>query len=163
MQFGSKSRFAAELGSPEESHTGLRRIDLWAANQWLTCNDNQAYLPSFTHYLGRTIEWLRTVGHLPAPLDTLPMIDAHRLLAESCDVESHGDVGEHHIFPQLTEITDNVLGYLFRKGSSLVFTFEFWRETHPHPEDVGKVFAVELSESELLSVFEGLLKALNRE
>ncbi|MFI6082566.1 hypothetical protein ACIBBB_16580 [Streptomyces sp. NPDC051217] len=41
---GDKDRFAAEVG--EWDHA-LRRVDLWAAGQWLTCDDNMAFVKQF--------------------------------------------------------------------------------------------------------------------
>ena len=42
LLLGTKERFALELGEQRE---GLRRVDTWAAGQWLTCDDDMAYVP----------------------------------------------------------------------------------------------------------------------
>ncbi|MFI2302030.1 hypothetical protein ACH5AL_24760 [Actinacidiphila glaucinigra] len=39
-----RSRFAAEVGAWDAA---LRRVDLWAAGQWLTCDDNMAFVEQF--------------------------------------------------------------------------------------------------------------------
>lgn len=44
LLLGSKERCALEIGERAE---GLRRVDAWMAGQWLTCDDNLAYVPSF--------------------------------------------------------------------------------------------------------------------
>ena len=39
-----KYRFAAEIGDGDHA---LSRVDLWAAGQWLTCDDNMAFVQQF--------------------------------------------------------------------------------------------------------------------
>jgi hypothetical protein len=58
--------------------------------------------------------------------------------------------------------TDNVQSFLFRRGPDAVITFEFCRESHPRPEEVGQVFVAQLPERELLRVLHQAVCALRR-
>ncbi|MGC5004676.1 hypothetical protein ACLQ2L_19640, partial [Streptomyces sp. DT203] len=53
---GDKRRFAAEVGEQGQ----LRRVDLWAAGKWLTCDDNMAYVPQFRRDVLDTAAWLQS-------------------------------------------------------------------------------------------------------
>jgi hypothetical protein len=63
VTLGDKYRFAAEVG--EGDHT-LRRVDLWAAGQWLTCDDNMAFVEQFRRAVLDTAAWLRSGGGFAA-------------------------------------------------------------------------------------------------
>jgi hypothetical protein len=52
-----------ELG---EWSGGLRRVDVWAADQWLTCDDNMTYVPQMRQSL------LHDRARLGALTSTLP-------------------------------------------------------------------------------------------
>jgi hypothetical protein len=66
---GDKNRFAAEVGEWEHS---LLRVDLWAAGQWLTCDDNMAFVGQFRSDVTDTVAWLRSGASSPLPFDGLP-------------------------------------------------------------------------------------------
>ena len=72
---GNKDTFAAEVGDADG--TDLRRVDLWAVGQWLTCDDNTVYVPQFRHYVGLTRD--RVVAEaVPSPGPSA--VAAHRRL-----------------------------------------------------------------------------------
>jgi hypothetical protein len=58
LLLGSKERFALQFG---EWRGGLRRVDAWTAGQWLTGDDNMAYVPQ--------LRW--SVQHDRARLDSI--------------------------------------------------------------------------------------------
>jgi hypothetical protein len=58
--FGDKRRFAVEVG--DWDGPALRRVDLWAAGQWLTCDDNMAFVRQFGRAVAGSATWLRS-GH----------------------------------------------------------------------------------------------------
>lgn len=152
---GDKNRFAVELGAWDGQ--ALRRVDLWTAGQWLTCDDNMAYVDQFRHYVARTAAGVRS-GHVPArPFAGLSPAATHRrLLAEIMDGEQ-----EHEQFGFFGRwgwgpTTDNVTSFLWRDEDNLVITVEFWREAHllKHPEHAGTVFVAELPAAELAVILE---------
>jgi hypothetical protein len=49
---GDRETFAAEVGDPDG--TSMRRVDLWAAGQRLTCHDNKVYVPQFRRSIATT-------------------------------------------------------------------------------------------------------------
>ena len=145
--FGDKQRFAAEVGEFSVGATQLRRVDLWAAGLWLTCDDNTAFVPQFCLSLQGDISEFRA-GRLPlAEFPEMPHADRHRRVLLLDD-----DTYWRHRFPDWGPTTDNLRGLLLRAGKQLVLTFEFWRKAHPRPAELGTVFVAELTESELLSV-----------
>lgn len=136
MRLGDKSRFAVEIG---DWHGGLCRVDLWAAGQWLTCDDNWAYVSQFRHTVQSDCAWLVAGGGSPTPFPGLSLAATHRrLLADSEGLR------EQWWFLLWGPTTDNVSAHLFRDGDHLTITLQFWRERHLrlHPEHVGVVFVV---------------------
>ncbi|MER6573976.1 hypothetical protein ABT288_49605 [Streptomyces sp. NPDC001093] len=71
---GDKSRSAVEVGEWELS---LRRVDLWAAGQWLTCDDNMAFIGQFRSDVVDTVAWLRSGSGSPLPFDGLSPAATH--------------------------------------------------------------------------------------
>jgi hypothetical protein len=108
-------------------------VDSWAAGQWLTCDDNMAYVSggvsSSTGFGWSQPEALRRPSSA---------------------------------FLQWRPATDNVLAHMFRDGPRLVVTVEFWREEHLrcHPERAGTVFAAEIMAEELAGALRGAAGAL---
>ena len=153
LLLGDKRTFAAEVGDPDG--TGLSRVDLWAAGQWLTCDDNAVYVPQFRHYVGLTL------NQLPAdavPFPGLSPADAHRRFLADDD----GSGESFRFFDGWGPTTDNVTSFLFRHNGGLVLTAEFWRQSHlrAHPEHAGVVFTADIPTDELIGILEGLVAAL---
>ena len=147
--FGDKSRFAAEIGEFRGEDHRFRRVDFWAAERRLTCDDNDAFAEQLCMSLCNMIDWLRSGPDLIPPFPELDPAETHRRLLALDDGSR-----ESFWFPRWGPITDNVTGHVFRWGETLTITFEFWRETHPVPEERGVVFVAELPEQEFLSVLE---------
>ena len=153
--FGDKQRFAAEVGEFSDGSTQLRRVDLWAAGRWWTCDDNTAFVPQFCLSVQDSVNWLRSGSDLTQPFPEVNAAEAHRRLLAVDDGSR-----EQFWFPLWGPTTDNVTAHVFRAGNLLVIPFEFWRPRHPRPEELGQVFVTELPESELLGVLEQMLAAL---
>jgi hypothetical protein len=157
---GDKHRFAVEVGgwdSPE-----LRRVDLWAADQWLTCDDNVAYVPQFRGAVRETAVWVRS-GHVPF-VGLSPSVTHRRLVAVTVDDEEEYELRrQFQIFDRWGPTTDNLLTFLFRDGDHLVITLQFWRERYllERPEHVGTVFAVEIQAAEFAGILEDLVAILD--
>lgn len=151
---GNKGCFAVEVG---EWSGGLRRVDVYAAGQWLTCDDNMAYVQQLRWSVQHDRDRLDSINYLPPPLSGLPPATVHRQLWVSDD-----GLREQWPFLQSGPTTDNVLALLFRDGDRLVITAEFWREEHlrRHPEDVGAVFVAEIDAEELSGVLQSVVAAL---
>ncbi|MFJ6052485.1 hypothetical protein [Streptomyces sp. NPDC092307] len=167
---GDRSRFAAEVGGPGP----LRRVDLWAAGKWLTCDDNMAYVPRFRRDVLDAVARLRSDADSSLPYAAGLSAEAtHRRLGryaghegdEGYDDESEAYDRMHGRFRGLLwgPTTDNVTAYLFREEDRLVITLEFWREEHlsRHPEDAGAVFVVEIPVEEFVGILEGIVAALD--
>lgn len=153
---GNKQRFAAEVGEYCDGDPQLRRVDLWAAGIWLTCDDNAAFVPQFRMSVEGTVDWLRSGCDLTMPFPGLSPEEVHRRLLDVDDGSR-----ERFWFPMWGPTTDNVTGHLFRVGDRLVIPFEFWRPTHPRPDELGRVFVAELPEAELLRALDQMLAALS--
>ncbi|MFB6783829.1 hypothetical protein ACFCX0_42730 [Streptomyces sp. NPDC056352] len=160
---GDKLRFAAEVGAPGP----LRRVDLWAAGKWLTCDDNMAYVPQFRRDVLDTAAWLRSGEGSPLPFAGLSAEATHRRLMQRAgdDDEPEADYQLRSRFRILLwgPTTDNVTAHLFHEEDHLVITLEFWREEHllSHPEDAGAVFVVKIPTEEFIGILEGIAAALD--
>ncbi|MEY9842879.1 hypothetical protein [Streptacidiphilus sp. EB103A] len=161
---GDKTRFAAEVGEGEQS---LRRVDLWAAGQWLTCDDNMAFVRQLRSDVVDTVGWLRSGGGSPLPFDGLSPEGTHRRLMHRSGADDQTEE-EYEFRSQFRVLswgptTDNVTALRFRNADRLVLTAQFRREEHlfKHPEHVGKVFATEVPTEEFVGILEGLTAALD--
>jgi uncharacterized protein (TIGR02996 family) len=154
-RFGDRLRFAVEVGEYFCPTRRNRRVDLWAAGRWLTCDDNNASLAQFCGSVETTLEWLRSGPDLTLPFPGLSPEETYRRLYELDD-------GSRERFQFLCwgPTTDNVSALLFRRDGHLLITFKFWRETHPNAEERGVIFVAELPESELLDTLEQMAHAL---
>ncbi|MFD9049743.1 hypothetical protein [Streptomyces zaomyceticus] len=163
IALGNRSRFAVEVGEPTAQ---LRRVDLWAAGEWLTCDDNTVFIPQFRSDVLDTAAWLRSGGGFPLPFDGSSPAAAHRrlMLRAGSDDETDADYELRSRFQALHwgPTTDNVTTHLFRDGDCLVITWEFWREEHllAHPEHAGQVFVVEIPAHEFVRILESLVALL---
>lgn len=156
MLIGDKARFAVEIGDYCEGGTALRRVDLWAANRWLSCDDNHAYVGSFVMQVQRTIDRLRaktSARELAPPVAGLTPLQMYRQA-------SRRQALTRWQLLNWDETTDNFSSYLFRVEDRLVITFEFWREHHEPAEDRGKIFATELPVAEFVEILERMLQVL---
>jgi hypothetical protein len=154
---GSKERFALEVG---ERRGGLRRVDVWAGGQWLTCDDNMAYVPQLRWSVQHDRARLDSIKSSPSPFPGLPPAAVHRqLLADDEGLR------EQWWFLQWGPTTDNVLAHLFRDGDHLVITVEFCREEYlrRHPEHIGAAFVVEIEVEELAGILQNAVVALGRD
>jgi hypothetical protein len=156
---GDRDRFAAEVG--EQAGHQLRRVDLWAAGQWLTCDDNMAYLPHFQREVARTADWIRAGTAQPLPFRSPSPQDAHRQLLDRVR-GLEDDCFQFCPFSRWGPTADNVLSFVFRDGDRLVLTFEFWREQHlrAHPGHAGMVLTAELGKEELTAILDQLTAVL---
>jgi hypothetical protein len=158
---GDKHRFAVQVGD----YAGeLRRVDMWAADQYLTCDDNTAYVPHFRHAVRDTAVWVRNGHSSPLPFAALSPATAHRRLRAAREYDDDVLWNQFRIFDCWGPTTDNFSAFLFRDGDQLVITVQFWREEHllKHPEHVGTVFAVEIQAAEFAGILEDLAAVLDR-
>jgi hypothetical protein len=155
---GDKRRFAVEVGDWVDP--ALRRVNLWAADQWLTCDDNLAYVKQFRRAVEDTAIWARSGHGSPLPFANLSPATTHRRLVAGTgnDEEDYELRMQFQIFDGWGPTTDNLLAFLFHDRDHLVITLQFWREEHllKHPEHAETVFAVEIQAAE----FAGILKDL---
>jgi hypothetical protein len=145
-RFGDRAVFAVEVG--EKQSSALRVVDLWAAGKWLTTDDNVAYVPSFSWYMRSDAERVRRRHIKPCPFPGRAPEDVLRLL--------HADetgFREQFRFMRWNETVDNVSAYAYL-DHDLVIVFQFWRASHPVPEDLGKVFVSRIPPDEFVAVVE---------
>lgn len=156
---GAKHRFAAEVG--EWDH-GLRRVDLWAAGQWLTCDDNMVFVKQFRLAALDTAGWLRSGQGSPPPFTGLSPEATHRrfMLRAGDDDETEAEYELRGRFQALSwgPTTDNVTAYLFRDGDYLTITSQFWREP---PEKAAEIFVAEIPVAEFVETLEDLVAVLD--
>jgi hypothetical protein len=161
--FGDKRKFAVEVGG--WTGPALRQVDLWAADQWLTCDDNMVFVPQFHIAVANSLNWLRAGHHAAPPFVGSSAADAHLRLVAGTGREEEDDAQRRRFrfFNGWGPPTDNVTAFLFRDGNHLVMTCQFWREEHllEHPAHVGAVFAAEISAGELAEVLEDLIAVLS--
>ncbi|MFD6223934.1 hypothetical protein [Nocardia asteroides] len=156
---GEKSRFAVEVGARA---SGLRRVDLWVADQWLTCDDNAVSVDQFRCSVEETVVSIRS-GQVPAlPFAALSPVATHRRFVAATGDDPICNLREQFWFLRWGPTTDNLLTFAFLDGNHLAITLQFWREAHllDHPEHVGRVFEVANEPAELAGTLESLASAL---
>lgn len=162
--FGDKRRFAAEVGRWEGP--ALRQVDLWVAGQWVTCDDNLAYVEQFRRAVGDSALRLRSGHGAPVPFAGLPPAAAHRRLIAGGGSEVDDDElrDRFRIFDRWGPTTDNVLAFLFRDGEHLTITLQFWRQEYlqKRPEHAGVVFTAEIQATKFVGILEDLAAVLDR-
>lgn len=130
-------------------------MDVWAADRWLTCDDNHALVTHFVGMLQRAVGFLlaeepqyrRVVGR---PYPDLSVTDNHRRLLADAETDN----SEHlaYRFMVWGPTADNVRMHLFREGETAFLPFSFWRESHHDPAELEQAFVAELPWRELAGV-----------
>jgi hypothetical protein len=160
---GDKGRLAVEVG--DWDGPALRRVDLWAVGQWLTCDDNMAFIRQFRKAVAETADWLRTGHGAALPFAGLTAADAHRRLVAGTGREGKDDAlrRRFRFLDRWGPTTDNVTAFLFRDGEPLEITWQFWREQHllTHPGHAGAVFTLEIRAAELTQLLDDLVSVLD--
>jgi len=156
LTFGIRSRFCMEIGplDPDHPTAGLRRVDIWAADRWLTCDDNSVYLPSFTASVANSLGHLLTnpenlICH--RPYAEVSVADNLRRMLAAAEAGNNSRYLSYR-FMDWGPTTDNVSAVLFRENDVAFMPFSFWRESHHESSELGQVFVAELPERELLWV-----------
>jgi hypothetical protein len=67
-----------EVGDWADS--ALRRVDLLAADQWLTCDDNLVFVTQFRSAVADTADWVRSGHGSPLPIAGMSPAAVHRRL-----------------------------------------------------------------------------------
>ncbi|MFG1947995.1 hypothetical protein [Nonomuraea sp. NPDC048826] len=150
---GDKRRFAVEVGDGDGS--ALRRVDLWIAGQWVTCEDNMVFVKQFRSSVTRTAAGIRSAEDRAPPFVGLPPASMHRRLQAGDGEQEYERFGFFHRWGW-GPTTDNVTSFLWRDGVRLVITLEFWRESHllTHPEHAETVFVARLPAAEFVEILE---------
>jgi hypothetical protein len=148
------------VGEILSDNGGSRRVDVWAADRWLTCDDNNVYVPHLAGCLQRAVGSLlcdpRNRRGRPYPALSVEE-NYRRLLA---DAETDNTEFLAHRFMDWGPTADNVGMFLFREEGTAYLPFSFWRPDHHDPSERGKVFVAELPEWELARVLHDAAWAL---
>lgn len=153
-RFGNRTTFAVEIG--EATGPAMRVVDLWAADTWLTTDDNEAFVPSFCHYMRGAAMQVRQRLIRPCPFPERSPEETFRLLQAD-----ETDFREQYWFMQWSETLDNVSSYAYLDDDELVIVFAFWRAEHPNPEDLGKVFVARMPPDEFAATLLGAADQLS--
>ncbi len=154
QRFGSRSTFAFEIGENHESHSDLRKVDVYAEGRRLTCDDNVVYVPQFLNAL--TCDLDRLVFP-PDPKRDLPPnpglspTENHKYLRELAMEDNRLHL--YHRFMDWGPTADNVSMHFFRENGIIHLPFSFCRDAHHVVDEIGTVFCATLSESELRLTF----------
>ena len=156
--YGQLTRFAITVGEVLSENGGSRRVDVWAADRWLTCDDDNV---NVTHFVGCLQHTLRHLLSDPQcrrgrPYPGLSVEDNYRRL------DAEADNGEYlaYRFMDWGPTADNVGMLLFREAGTAYLPFSFLRPDHHDPSELGKVFVAELPEWELARVLHDAAWAL---
>jgi hypothetical protein len=148
--FGQDTRFAITVGEILSDNGGSRCVDVWAADRWLTCDDNNVYVPHFAGCLQHAVSGLLVDPAYPRgrPFSELSVAENYRRLrAEDDNTEFLS-----YRFMDWGPTADNVGMLLFREGGTAYLPFAFWRPDHHQPAELGQVFVAELPVWELARV-----------
>jgi hypothetical protein len=160
VTFGHQSRFAITVGEYLNDDGNSRRVDVWAADRWLTCDDNSVYIPHFAGCLQRAVGFLLSNPQhgRGRPYPDLSVADNYRRL--QADAETDNTEYLSYRFMGWGPTADNVTMLLFREGRVAYLPFSFWRPDHHDPTELGQVFVSELPEWELAAVLHDAASAL---
>jgi hypothetical protein len=153
-RIGDRATFAVDVGAT--ATPGLRVVDLWVAGKRLTVDDNAAYVPSLSYYMRMEAQRVRQREVPPCPSPDHEPGEIVRLLQAG-----EAELRQRFWFMRWSEILDNVSTYAYL--DDLVIAFEFWRETHPFPEDLGKVFAARIPPDKFAAIIEEAAELLATE
>jgi hypothetical protein len=150
--FGQLGRFAITVGEILSDNGGSRRVDVWAARRWLTCDDNNVYVPHFAGCLQSAVGSLLSNPEFRRgrPYPELSVEDNYRRLR--ADAETDNTEFWSYRFMHWGPTADNVSMLLFREGGMAYLPFSFLRSDHHVPAELGQVFVAELPEWELATV-----------
>lgn len=149
-EFGHLTRFAITIGEILCENGGLRRVDVWAADRWLTCDDNAVYVPHFATELQSEVRGLLIdpQSRRGRPYPELSIENNYRRL----EAEADNTEWLAYRFMDWGPTTDNVRMLLFREKGTAYLPFSFWRPDHHATSELGQVFVAEMSEWDLATV-----------
>src|SRR5947209_4004867 len=107
--YGQVSRFAITVGKNLNEEGGWsRQVDVWADGRWLTCDDNQVYVPHFAGRLQDAVGCLLTdpTHHRGRPYPKLSIADNYRRLKD--DAETDNSAYSAYSFMDWGPTADNV-------------------------------------------------------
>jgi hypothetical protein len=158
--YGQLTRFAITVGEILSENGGSRRVDVWAADRWLACDDNNVYVPFFAGCLQQAVRSLLSDPQCRRgrPYRELSVEDNYRRLR--ADAETDSTEYTAYRFMNWGPTADNVGMLLFREDGTAYLPFSFLRPDHHVPSELGKVFVAELPEWELASVLHDAAWAL---
>ncbi len=150
--YGKRRRFAITVGEALSDNGRSRRVDVWAAGRWLTCDDNNVYVPFFAGCLQHAVGCLLSdpQHRRGRPHPEQSVADNYRRLR--ADAEADNAEYLSYRFMHWGPTADNVSMLLFREGGTAYLPFSFWRPDHHVPAELGQVFVAELPEWELAGV-----------
>ena len=124
--YGELTRFAITVAEVLSDNGGSRRVDVWAADRWLTCDDNSVYVPHFAgslqHAVGSLLSDPRHSRGRPYP--ELSVADNYRRLR--ADAKTDNTEYLAYRFMDWGATADNVSMLLFREGGTAYLPFSFW-------------------------------------
>ena len=149
-KFGEKSRFAITVGETLSGRGAVRAVDVWAADQWLTCEDDAVYAPQFAWAVKADLGALLRDPQLRRgrPHPELSIEENFRRLR----TDAEADNAEYYRFMDWGPTADNVNMLLFQEGSIAYLAFAFRDLRRDDPLQLEKVFVAELPEWELAKV-----------
>jgi hypothetical protein len=158
--YGQLTRFAITVGEMLSENGGSRRVDVWAAGRWLTCDDNNVYVPHFAGCLQRAVRRLLSgpQSRRGRPYRELSVEENYRRLRADAQTDNQEDLA--YRFMDWGPTADNVGMLLFREEGTAYLPFAFWRPDHHDPSELGKVYVAELPEWELASALHDAAWAL---
>jgi hypothetical protein len=158
--YGQLSRFALTVGEILSDNGGSRRVDVWTADCWLTCDDNNVYVPHFAGCLQHALRRLLSdpQERRGRPYPERSVADNYRRL--QADAETNNREYLAYRLMDWGPTADNVGMLLFREDGTAYLPFSFWRPDHHVPSELGRVFVAELPEWELAVVLHDAAWAL---
>jgi hypothetical protein len=150
--YGQRSQFAITVGEVLSDTGGSRRVDVWAASRWLTCDDNNVSVPFFAGCLQHAVGSLLSdpQDRRGRPYPELSVADNYRQLR--ADAETDDTAYLSYRFMHWGPTADTVGMLLFREGGTAYLPFSFLRPDHHVPVELGQVFVAELPEWDLAAV-----------